>query len=177
MLDKFPETYPYTNKYGYEFTLKEVEDIYKNLCKQVYQMRRSPDDWHMEIVEVLLKTISEYNPKLNVAISFYTKLMIQYRLKEDKRKKVKLNDQEYTVVEVQLDENLTKIDDQDLTDKKSDLYSILRYVERQLGKRHSSYLRAKYMGHKDLDIASSMNLHRNTIAKVRRDVEEILGDL
>lgn len=185
MLEKFPDRYPYVNKYGQSFSELEVDRLYLELLEVLKALKRKAEDFHMEVVETMLKVMDEYNPGIGVPLRLYSKLILKYKISNSSvRKTIKLPDPkdsskviEVPIREVQLEEEMVQVSEADLTDKKSVLYSIVRYVERRLGARYSLYLQAKYLGHTDKAIAEQMGIGLRTVSRIRQQVEDVLGEL
>lgn len=185
-LDKFPSSYPYINRYGEIFTDskdgegQKINYLYDVCRRAAWQVKQNPDNWNLEIAEILLKTMNRFDPDKLVPIEAYLKIQMQYKIAStlrDMKSYVRVGDDLIRVSEISLNEDLVEVDQSLLTDQKSILYSVLRAVENKLGPREASYLRMKYMGYRDVEIAEQMDVSVRTMSRIRSNATEYLRQI
>lgn len=186
-LEQFPSCYPYTNEFGAVFSDRRdgsahhLDELYLICRKLLTNMRQDPNHWNLEIAELLLKVMTRYDPSRGLPIQLYLKIRLFHKIRDtfSKAKKyVFLSDgTPLPVVEVELDENKVEIDEKDLTDSKSVLYSILRAVRRELGQRAESIAKMTYLGHSTEQISSRTGISVRTISRDKTLIREYIGGL
>lgn len=184
VLTQFPETYPYVSAAGVEYTEEDLEYLVKEMKLFLGQKRLDPDNFNLDIAEVLLRTMEHYDPKFGVPCQLYAKLALLkqvYRSRKYPTTIVMIDGKrvEVPVREVALNDDM-QTHSQDLPNYKDDLYDIMKYVGRTLGPQYEKLIRLRMLGYSEDRVARHLEVCRRTVTrmfgKIKAEVERFIND-
>lgn len=81
-LDKFPERYPFTNRFGYTFTEAHINQLVKHGYSYIMRKGRTLEGFNYHLAISLLKLINDFNPEFMVTPTNLVFMFLKYKMKK-----------------------------------------------------------------------------------------------
>lgn len=181
-MKEFPEL-PYCNPNGFVFSKREMDELLSICSKCLSAHKKRPEEFSLEIAEVLLSVLANFDPSTGLDVGVYTYVCMRNKITKwsrSQQQKIRILSQgsDMTYEEIKVRELPLSAAEysmsEDLTDHKSVLYSIVRDVERVVGIRAGKYLRLKYVGLSDQEISRIMGVSTRTMQRDKARIEKLL---
>ena len=184
ILKTFPEKYPYTNRHGFQFTELKVNTIIKSMKEFLRKKRIDADNHNLDIAEVLLRVMSNFDPSKNVPIEIFAKLsLLKQVYRRNKLKMVVIiRDGEKVLVpvtEIPLREDL-QLPPEHLPNANDELYDLVSVVRKSLGHKYEKLVKLQMEDVTETDAAKIMGVSRSNISRmslrIRQEIERYLDE-